>query len=363
MSRPIRATVSLAALRHNYWLAKRTAPRSKVLAVLKANAYGHGIERAARALDRADGFATLEIDGAMALRERHPAAPIVLLEGFFAPAELQAIAAANLAAVVHCEEQLRMLEKDRPGRPLDLWLKVNTGMNRLGVAPADVRALAARLSGARSVASLRLMMHFARADEADGVSEPLARFASACAGLPYPRSLANSAGIVRYHETGGEAVRPGIMLYGATPFADRTARELGLLPVMTLRSTLIGVQTLQPGETVGYGGTFTATRPTRIGIVACGYADGYPRHAPNGTPVLVDGRRVPMAGRVSMDMLTVDVSAVPGAVIGSEVVLWGEGLPVDDVARAAGTVGYELMCAIAPRVPFVVRADTGIARS
>jgi alanine racemase len=363
MARPLAAHVDLAALAANLARVSVFAPGAVVLAVVKANAYGHGLTRVLPALASAAGLALVELDAAVQLRTQGERRPILLLEGFFDPAELGELAAHSLATVVHCAEQVRMLEQARLARPIDVWLKVNTGMNRLGVAPADVRALAARLSGARSVASLRLMMHFARADEADGVSEPLARFASACAGLPYPRSLANSAGIVRYHETGGEAVRPGIMLYGATPFADRTAHELGLLPVMTLRSTLIGVQTLQPGETVGYGGTFTATRPTRIGIVACGYADGYPRHAPNGTPVLVDGRRVPMAGRVSMDMLTVDVSAVPGAVIGSEVVLWGEGLPVDDVARAAGTVGYELMCAIAPRVPFVVRADTGIARS
>jgi alanine racemase len=204
-------------------------------------------------------------------------------------------------------------------------------------------------------------MHFARADEHDGLHEALARFAAACAGLPFERCLANSAGVVRFGEVGGDVVRPGIMLYGATPFADRGAQALGLAPVMTLRSQLIGVQALVPGESVGYGGTFTAPRPMRIGVVACGYADGYPRHAPNGTPVLVDGTRVPLAGRVSMDMLTVDLTAVPGADVGSDVVLWGDGLPVDDVANAAGTVGYELLCAVTPRVPFVVHERTALA--
>jgi alanine racemase len=184
--------------------------------------------------------------------------------------------------------------------------------------------------------------------------EALARFASACGGLPFECSLANSAGVVRFGEIGGHVVRPGIMLYGATPFAERSAEELGLAPVMTLRSALIGVQSLAPGESVGYGATFSAQEPMRIGVVACGYADGYPRHAPNGTPVLVDGRRVPLAGRVSMDMLTVDLSGAPDAGVGSDVVLWGEGLPVDEVAASAGTVGYELLCAVAPRVPFVV---------
>jgi len=210
------------------------------------------------------------------------------------------------------------------------------------------------LAAARSIAGITLLMHFARSDEHDGIAEPLAEFERACAGLPYRRSLANSAGVVRFGEIGGHGVRPGIMLYGGTPFADRSARALGLLPAMTLRSRLIGEQMLGRGAAVGYGGTFRASQPMRIGVVACGYADGYPRHAPNGTPVLVCGRRVPMAGRVSMDMLTVDLTTVPDARIGSDVVLWGDGLPVDDVATAAGTVGYELLCAVAPRVLFTV---------
>jgi len=197
-------------------------------------------------------------------------------------------------------------------------------------------------------------MHFARADEDDGVAEPLRVFAEACKGLPYPRSVANSAGVIRYAEVGGDIVRPGIMLYGATPFAYDSAETLGLVPVMTLRSELIAVQELAAGDAVGYGASYVAPGPVRIGVVACGYADGYPRHAPNGTPVLVCGRKVPVAGRVSMDMITVDLTEVPEARVGSPVVLWGEGLPVDDVAGAASTVGYELLCAVAPRVPFAV---------
>jgi alanine racemase len=350
MSRPIRATVSLAALRHNYWLAKRTAPGSKVLAVLKANAYGHGIERAARALDRADGFATLEIDGAMALRERHPAAPIVLLEGLFAPAELQAIASANLATVIHCEEQLRMLEKDRPGRPLDLWLKVNTGMNRLGFPPAAARPALERLRRAGMARSITLMTHFGNSDLASGIDDALRRFEEATHGVSLPRSLANTAGIFAHPEAHADLVRLGIGLYGATPFADRPAKSLGLKPAMTLASSLIAVQDLAPGESVGYGSQFRADHPMRIGIVACGYADGYPRHAPTGTPVLVDGARTRTVGRVSMDMVAVDLTPVPSARVGSPAILWGEGLPVDEVAMAAGTVGYELLCAVAPRV-------------
>jgi alanine racemase len=350
MSRPLRATVSLAALRHNYWLAKRTAPRSKVLAVLKANAYGHGVERAARALDRADGFATLEIDGAMALRELHPAVPIVLLEGFFAPAELQAIASANLATVVHCEEQLRMLEADPPGRPLDLWLKVNTGMNRLGFPPAAVRGALERMRRAGVARSITWMTHFGNSEAPTGIDEAMRRFEETVGGSKLPRSLANTAAIFAHPRSHADLVRLGIGLYGATPFADRPAKSLGLKPAMTLASSLIAVQDLAPGETVGYGSQFRADHAMRIGVVACGYADGYPRHAPTGTPVLVDGARTRTVGRVSMDMMAVDLTPVPSARVGSPAVLWGEGIPVDEVAMAAGTVGYELLCAVAPRV-------------
>jgi alanine racemase len=362
MARPLVAQIDLDALAANLGRVRRLVAGARVLAVVKANGYGHGLMRVLPALASADGLALIELDAALRLRQQGEARPILLLEGFFERAELAQLSEHSLASVVHCGEQVDILEKARLSRPLDVWLKVNSGMNRLGVALGDVRALAARLSRAPSVASLHLMMHFARADEADGIAEPLARFEAACEGLPFPRSLANSAAVVRYSEAGGDVVRPGVMLYGATPFADRSADALGLLPVMTLRSKLIGVQTLAPGDAVGYGATFKASRPTRIGVVACGYADGYPRHAPNGTPVLVDGHRTAMAGRVSMDMITVDLSSLPGAGVGSNVVLWGEGLPVDEVANAAGTVGYELLCAVAPRVSFQVRHRAAVAR-
>ena len=354
MARPLAAHVDLAALAGNLRAARAFAPGAQVLAVVKANAYGHGVARVLPALAAADGLALIELNAAIELRELGYVRPIVLLEGFFEPRELADISARALAVVVHSGEQVRILEQARLVQPIDVHLKLNTGMNRLGIAPADARAVSERLARMGSVASVTLMMHFARADEADGVAEPLARFAAATRGLPHRRSLANSAGVVRHREIGGDLVRPGIMLYGATPFADRSSASLGLAPVMTLRSRLIGVQTLDRGDAVGYGATFAAPGPMRVGVVACGYADGYPRHAPNGTPVLVGGRRVPIAGRVSMDMLTVDLTAVPEASVGSDVVLWGEGLPVDDVARAASTVGYELLCAVAPRVPFIV---------
>jgi alanine racemase len=353
MARPIFAQVNLAALAANLAKARELAPRAQVLAVVKADAYGHGLVRVLPALADADGLALLELDAAVRLREARYSRRILLLEGFFEPRELDDIAGARIAVAVHHPEQVAMLERAVLARPLEVFVKVNSGMNRLGLRPADVAAVCERLSRAPSVAALRLMTHFARADEEDGLADALATFEAACRDLPYPRSLANSAGVVRYAEVGGDVVRPGIMLYGATPFAYHSAESLGLQPVMTLRSQLIAVRELAPGDSVGYGATYTATHPHRLGVVACGYADGYPRHAPNGTPVLVGGRRARIAGRVSMDMITVDLTDVPDAQVGSPVVLWGEGLPVDEVASAAGTVGYELLCALAPRVPVV----------
>jgi len=353
MARPLYAQINLAAMRGNLAAVRQKAPDTQVLAVVKANAYGHGLLRVLPALDDADGLALVELDAAVLLREHHYMRRILLLEGFFTEAELEEIAHRRLAVVVHDIEQVRMLEVAATTRPLEVFVKVNTGMNRLGFRPADVSAICERLSRAPSVAALRLMTHFARADEEDGIAEPLKVFETACRGLPYPRSLANSAGIIRFPEVGGDFVRPGIMLYGATPLPYDTPDMLGLRPVMTLRSEIIAVQDLKANDSVGYGSQYTASRPHRIGVIACGYADGYPRHAPNGTPVRVLGTKVRLAGRVSMDMITVDLTDVPDARVGSPVVLWGEGMPVDDVAAAAATVGYELLCAVAPRVPFV----------
>jgi alanine racemase len=354
MSRPIYAQVNLSALRGNLAQVRTRAPDTQVFAVVKANAYGHGLARVLPALADADGFALLELDAAIELRTLRYARRILLLEGFFDGAELPEIAARRLAVVVHHVEQVRMLELATLERPLEVFIKVNTGMNRLGLRPAEVADVVERLTHCDAVATMRMMSHFARAEEPDGLEDQLAVFEAACAGLPYPRSMANSAGIVRFREVGGDIVRPGIMLYGATPFPHDTAEMIGVRPVMTLRSQIIAVQELAAGEAVGYGGSYVASRPHRVGVVACGYADGYPRHAPNGTPVSVCGKTTRLAGRVSMDMLTVDLTEVPEARVGSPVVLWGEGLPVDDVAYACGTVGYELLCAVAPRVPFVV---------
>jgi alanine racemase len=360
MARPLYAQINLAALRGNLARVRARAPQTQVLAVVKANAYGHGLARVLPALEDADGLALVELDAAVALREQLYSRRILLLEGFFVERELAEFAQRRLATVVHDVEQVRMLEAAALSRPLEVFVKVNTGMNRLGFRPAEVAGICARLSAAPSVAALRLMTHLARADEEDGIKEPIAAFEMACRGLPYPRSIANSAGIMRFGEVGGDYVRPGIMLYGASPFPYDTADMLALKPVMTLRSEIIAVQDLKANECIGYGAQYTASRPHRVGVVACGYADGYPRHAPNGTPVLVCGRKVRMAGRVSMDMITVDLSEAPEARVGSPCVLWGEGLPIDDVAAAAATVGYELLCAVAPRVAFVTSEVRGV---
>jgi alanine racemase len=332
---------------------RRYAPGARVFAVIKANAYGHGVMRAARAFVDADGFALLEVDAAVRLREGGYAKRIALLEGLFDASELAAAAAHDLAFAVHSEEQLRMLDSAPAGARLDVMLKINTGMNRLGFTPAAAAAACARLQQHRAVRQLTLMTHFATADDARGVAWQLEVFEQVAAGRALERSIANSAAILRFPETHGGWVRPGIMLYGCAPFTDASAQELGLKPAMTLASAIIAVQELRPGERVGYAGTFEATRALRVGTVACGYADGYPRHAPTGTPVLVDGTRTRTLGRVSMDMLCVDLTGVPAAGIGTPVMLWGDGLSADEVAAAAGTVSYELLCALAPRVGII----------
>jgi alanine racemase len=353
MPRPILATVSPSALRHNYAAAKAAAPRSKVLAVVKANAYGHGLERVADALPDADGFAIVEIDRALALKERHPGKPVLLLEGFFDAQDLRLASAAGLACALHDEEQLRMLEVEKPNRAFDAYLKVNTGMNRLGFPPAAVKDALERLRRSAAARSITLMTHFASSEAQGGIVEAMRRFEEATTGIDLPRSLANTAAIFAHPEAHADVARLGIGLYGATPFPDRPAASLGLKPAMTLASRLIAVQELEPGDAVGYGGQFRADRAMRIGVVACGYADGYPRHAPSGTPILVAGGRTQTVGRVSMDMITVDLTPVAGAKVGSPVVLWGDGMPVDEVAMAAGTVGYELLCGVTTRVPMV----------
>ena len=351
--RPIKAIISAAALRHNLGVVRSAAPSSRVFAVIKANAYGHGVTRAARAFEAADGIALLEIEAAVRLREGGYAKRLALLEGLFESSEVAVAARHDLAVVVHNHEQLRMLDAAPAGARLDAMLKINTGMNRLGFTPPDALVARELLKKHRAVKQLTLMTHFATADDARGVAWQMQVFEQIAAGQQLERSIANSAAILRFPDTHADWVRPGIMLYGCTPFADATAQQLGLRPAMTLASAIISVQDLRAGDRIGYAGTFEATQSMRIGTVACGYADGYPRHAPTGTPVLVDGIRTRTLGRVSMDMLCVDLTPVPAARVGTAVELWGEALPADEVAAAAGTVSYELICALAPRVPVI----------
>jgi alanine racemase len=353
--RPTTAVVDLEALRHNLAEARRRAPGSRVVAVVKANAYGHGAARVLPALAAADMLGVACLEEALVLREAGATRPILLLEGVFGPDELPRCARLGLEVVVHEPGQLRMLELARLGRPLPVWLKVDSGMGRLGFRPEDALAAWRRLAGCAAVADIRLMSHLAGADEPgdEGTAGQLARLAAL--DLPGGRSLANSAGLLAWPEAHGDWVRPGIMLYGASPLAGRTGTEDDLRPVMTLATRLIAVKELRRGEPVGYGGTWRAASGTRLGIAAAGYGDGYPRHAPSGTPVLVDGRAAALAGRVSMDMLAIDLGPGSTARVGDPVLLWGDGLPVELVARHAGTIAYELLCGITGRVRVEVR--------
>lgn len=355
MSRPILATVSIDALRHNLSVARAHAPGRFVWAVVKADAYGHGLPHALAGFADADGFALVEFDRAARLRALGWEGPVLMLEGAFDPDDVVQAVAQRLSLVVHEARQLDWLARLPADARLDVQVKLNSGMNRLGFEPGSFRAACERARQLPAVRSVGLMTHFADADRDGGADQALRVFERAAQGIDAPRSLANSAAVLSLPAAHGAAIRPGILLYGATPFADRDARSFGLRAAMTLESTLIAVQSLGAGDAVGYGSTFRAEQPMRIGIVACGYADGYPRHAPTGTPIAVDGVRTHTVGRVAMDMLTVDLSPVPGAGVGARVELWGETIAIDDVASAAGTIGYELMCALAPRVP--VRAS------
>jgi len=352
MPRPIQAKLNLNALENNLAVARRSTT-ARIMSVIKADGYGHGLLRVAEALATTDGFALLDIQDAIELRESGFPQPVLLLEGFFSVGDLSVIAKHDLSCVLYSTEQIAMLDAYPGSGTLNIWLKVNSGMNRLGFAPQQVSQVMEQLSRHRAVREITLMTHFATSDEAAGVAKPLALFNDVAGPYRLPRSMANSAALLRYRETHGDWVRPGIMLYGSSPFAEISAQQLGLKPVMTLSSRIIATQELQPGDEVGYGATFRAEQRMRIGVVACGYADGYPRHAATGTPIVVDGHRTRTVGRVSMDMMCVDLSEVPHAGVGSQVVLWGDGMPIDEVASAADTISYELMCALTTRVKIV----------
>jgi alanine racemase len=364
MSRPAQITINLAALRHNLRQIRRMAPGAAVLAMVKSNAYGHGLERIALALPDADAFGVASLEEGLHLRYAGITQPIVLMEGLFHPAELARAIAYDFTIVVHQVEQVEILEKYTRSRTLPVWLKIDTGMHRLGFQAGKVREIYQRLMNCKVVKKpMGFMTHFANADSIDHehTLQQIELFNSVTQGLPGPRSLANSAGVIAWPSAHADLVRPGIMLYGASPLAGRRGIEHDLHPVMVLSSELIAIHQLAKGDSVGYGSTWTCPEDMRIGIVGIGYGDGYPRHVKNGAPMLVNGRPCPLIGRVAMDMLTVDLRTQPEAKIGDPVLLWGPGLPVEVVAQYSETTAYELLTRITQRVRVVVQREDRIA--
>ena len=354
MSRPLRAEIRRSSLQHNLQRVRATAPNSKIMAAIKANGYGHGMARVAHALHDADAFAVASIEEAMQLRESGVHADIVLLEGMFSDDELLLVQAYDVQLVVHSAEQVVWLESAQVKKPMVIWLKVDTGMHRLGIDPEYVSGLHTRLLSCDAVAEVRFMTHFACADETNNpaTAQQIKIFEDCLGETEGLRSLANSAGILAHSDSHADWVRPGIMLYGSSSVQGETAESLELEPAMSLKSQLISVKECRKGDRVGYGGDWTCPEDMRVGVVACGYGDGYPRDANETTPVLVNGQRTTLIGRVSMDMITVDLRGTD-AQQGDEVILWGEGLSADEVAASVGTIAYELFCHVTARVPFV----------
>ncbi len=350
------ACVNLAALRHNLAQIKQTAAKSKMTTIVKANGYGHGAVPVALALEsESDSFGVARLEEALELRSAGISKPILLLEGFYADSDLPILQANNLHTAVHCLEQLEALEQAQLSSPIKVWVKIDTGMHRLGVRPEQIPEFISRLHACPNVEKpLRFISHFGCADELENpiTMQQISVFTE-LAESGCERSIAASSGILAWPDSHLEWVRPGIILYGVSPFSDKTAQSMGYQPVMTLKSQLIAVREVKAGESVGYGATWTAKQDTKIGVIAMGYGDGYPRTAPNGTPVIINGRRVPLAGRVSMDMLTVDLGANSQDKVGDKAILWGEGLPAEEVAQHIGTIAYELVTKLTGRVEMV----------
>lgn len=358
MNRILRARIDAAALRHNLRTIRAAAPNSRVMAVVKANAYGHGLVPTALALAEADAFAVARLDEGLQLRQAGIERPVVLLEGVFGAEELAEAARQRFELVVHDPMQIRLLEDYRAAYRFTVWLKVDTGMNRLGFRPEQAPGAWERLRAlAVPAAEVRLLTHLARADEldCDTTREQVARFAAVSCCLPegatVVTSIGNSAGTLGWPQARGHWVRPGVALYGVSPFPGRVGADLGLSPAMTLETTVIATKRVPPGETVGYGGAWRALRETRIAILAAGYGDGLPRHLASGSPVRIGDREAPLVGRVSMDMIAVDITDVPGIDVGAVAQIWGPELPVERVAACAGTIPYELVCGVSQRVP------------
>ncbi|GGO87298.1 alanine racemase [Marinobacterium nitratireducens] len=356
MSRAARASIDLDAIRHNYRLAKSQAPAARAAAIIKAGAYGHGAVAVAGALKaEADAFGVACIEEAIELRDAGIEQPVVLLEGFFEADELEYIARHNLWTAIHSPHQVEALARAQLPAPVNVWLKMDSGMHRLGIEPENLRATYDRLRSLGQVAEITLMSHFACADELDleTTRQQIACFDRAVEGIDAPHSLSNSPATLAWPEAHRDWLRPGLMLYGATPFLVEQEQAARLEAAMTLTSEIIAIHDLQPGDAVGYGAGFVCERPSRIATVAMGYGDGYPRHAANGTPVVVNGQRTVTAGRVSMDMMTIDITDIPGAGIGDRVELWGKQLPVSEVAVHCSTIPYTLLTCLTPRVPRV----------
>ncbi len=352
MTRPARAVLHASALRHNLDRVRAAVPHSRVMAVVKADGYGHGLAETVAALAAADAFAVASVEEGLRVRAAGATGPVVVLEGPFAADDLALARRERLDLVVHSPEQLQLLEQAGPGRGIGVWIKLDTGMHRLGFEPEAAAAVHRRLDRCPAVTAIGWLSHLACADTADAgpTRAQLETFHGALGGLPGPRSLANSAAVLRHPATHLDWVRPGIMLYGVSPFPDSTGPELGLQPAMGLHTRLIAVHRLPQGAAVGYGGAWVCPEPMPVGVAAIGYGDGYPRHAPSGTPVLVGDRPAALVGRVSMDMICLDLRQAPAARVGDEVTLWGGALPVEVLARHAGTIGYELLCSVTARV-------------
>lgn len=356
MSRGTRAVINRSALQHNLNRVREAAPAAKVWAVVKANAYGHGANRVADALAGADGFAVSTLDEALSLRSHGVRHPILLLSGVTQTEHWAQAAQLNLHCVIHCRAQVEQLAAVQLSEPLNVWLKVDTGMHRLGLLPENFQPVLEKLSSTPNVSIVGALTHMAAADVSALDATTQQQFADFQSVLPSSMtcSIGNSATILRHPDFHGDWVRPGIMLYGASPTDETPAADFNLKPVMTFEAPVIAVREIAPGESVGYGCRWQAQRPSQIATLAVGYGDGYPRHAPDGTPIWLGGRRVPLAGRVSMDLVTVDVTECGNIQVGDVAQLWGDQLPVDDVARSVGTIGYELLTRISSRVPAVI---------
>lgn len=351
-----KALINLSACRHNLSRAKKSSPDSKVIAVIKANAYGHGMLEIARALKEADAFAVARIAEGMALRQAGITKPIVLLEGFTSENELRLASKNQLECIVHHESQLQLLEQTK-GNPITVWLKVDTGMHRLGFSPDEVKTISQRLEQIDTVNHpIKFMTHLANADDKhdEKTLNQVNTFYKSIEDITVEEtSIANSAGILGWPQTHTSWNRPGIMLYGVSPFINSVADELNLKPVMTLSSSLIAIKQLKKGDAIGYSGSYVCEKDMSIGVVAIGYGDGYPRHAKTGTPVLVNNKRCALVGRVSMDMICIDLGEQANAKVNDPVTLWGEGLAVEEIAECADTIAYELLCGVTNRVEFI----------